>query len=222
MTFSEKLITLRAGRGWSQEKLAEALGVTRQAVSRWERGTSLPDALGLTGLARVFDVDAEWLVDDADAGAPKPRTARRVKLAWFDWVMIVLAASCVIAMLFGVNMAAAERVFKSTYYYPAWTWLPLFMHYFVWAAIGWSAVALIYSFLVSPLPLKRPVKWAFIIVGVAVIAVCLVSIFVTWGQFLRLVDLDISVRTYLRIIERPEVCVVPGMLFSSCAKRKVK
>ena len=40
MTFSEKLITLRAGRGWSQEKLAGELGVTRQAVGRWEKGVS--------------------------------------------------------------------------------------------------------------------------------------------------------------------------------------
>lgn len=32
MTFSEKLITLRAGRGWSQERLARELGITRQAV----------------------------------------------------------------------------------------------------------------------------------------------------------------------------------------------
>ena len=40
MTFSEKLITLRAGRGWSQEKLAAELGVTRQAVGRWEKGVS--------------------------------------------------------------------------------------------------------------------------------------------------------------------------------------
>ena len=40
MTFSEKLITLRAGRAWSQEQLAQALDVTRQAVGRWERGES--------------------------------------------------------------------------------------------------------------------------------------------------------------------------------------
>lgn len=84
MTFSEKLITLRAGRGWSQEQLAQTLDVTRQAVGRWERGECLPDAPGLTRLARVFDVDPEWLLDDTVSGEPKPRTARRVKLAWFD------------------------------------------------------------------------------------------------------------------------------------------
>lgn len=52
MTFSEKLITLRAGRGWSQERLAEELGVTRQAVGRWEKGAGLPDAVGLTRLGQ--------------------------------------------------------------------------------------------------------------------------------------------------------------------------
>ena len=57
MTFSEKLITLRAGRGWSQEKLADELGVTRQAVGRWEKGAGLPDAKSLAALARVFDVE---------------------------------------------------------------------------------------------------------------------------------------------------------------------
>ena len=41
VTFSEKLITLRGGLGWTQEQLAEKLGVTRQTVSNWERAISL-------------------------------------------------------------------------------------------------------------------------------------------------------------------------------------
>ena len=73
MTFPEKLITLRAGRGWSQEKLAGELGVTRQAVGRWERGECLPDAMGLTRLAQTFDVNPEWLLDESASGAPEPR-----------------------------------------------------------------------------------------------------------------------------------------------------
>ena len=47
MTFGEKLTRLRKREGLSQEALAERLGVSRQAVSRWEQGTALPDAAKL-------------------------------------------------------------------------------------------------------------------------------------------------------------------------------
>ena len=43
MTMAEKLIALRKQRGWSQEDLAEQLDVSRQSVSKWESGASLPD-----------------------------------------------------------------------------------------------------------------------------------------------------------------------------------
>jgi transcriptional regulator with XRE-family HTH domain len=222
LTSSEKLITLRAGRGWSQEKLAGELGVTRQAVGRWERGECLPDAVGLTGLARVFDVAPEWLLDDAAPDAPEPRRVRRVRLAWFDWLMLALTAAAAIAMLCGLNMDAAERVLHSTYRYPSWTWLPLFLHYFVWFSGGWSAAALIYGFIACPLPLKRSMKRAFIILGAVVAVVFLFSVFVTWGQVLGLADLDIPLWTYLRIIERHGICAVPGVLFSACVKRRAR
>ena len=44
MKLSEKLIELRKANGWSQEDLAEKTDVSRQAISRWENGTALPDA----------------------------------------------------------------------------------------------------------------------------------------------------------------------------------
>ena len=43
MTFAEKLQMLRAQNGYSQEMLAEQLNVSRQAVSKWELGGTLPD-----------------------------------------------------------------------------------------------------------------------------------------------------------------------------------
>ena len=63
MTFGEKLTGLRKREGLSQEALAEQLGVSRQAVSRWEQGAALPDAAKLLPCARLFSVDVEWLLD---------------------------------------------------------------------------------------------------------------------------------------------------------------
>ena len=65
MTFAEKLLRLRRREGLSQEALADALGVSRQAVSRWEQGTALPDGAKLLPCARYFGVSADWMLDEA-------------------------------------------------------------------------------------------------------------------------------------------------------------
>ena len=65
MTFAEKLLRLRKREGLSQEALAEQLGVSRQAVSRWEQGTALPDGAKLLPCARIFGVSVDWLLDEA-------------------------------------------------------------------------------------------------------------------------------------------------------------
>ena len=68
MTFGEKLTRLRKREGLSQEALAERLGVSRQAVSRWEQGAALPDAAKLLPCAGLFSVDVEWLLDEEQDG----------------------------------------------------------------------------------------------------------------------------------------------------------
>ena len=65
MNFSEKLIRLRKREGISQEELASYLEVSRQAVSRWEQGTALPDAGNLLKLRQRFGVSVDWLLEDA-------------------------------------------------------------------------------------------------------------------------------------------------------------
>lgn len=64
MTFGEKLQALRQQRGLSQEKLAEQLGVSRQAVSKWELGDSLPETENVKQLGRLFGVSIDYLLLD--------------------------------------------------------------------------------------------------------------------------------------------------------------
>ena len=74
MTMGEKMQKLRKQKNWSQETLAEKLGVSRQAVSLWERGESMPEIDKLIPLARLFGVTADYLLDDTqEAPSEKPQ-----------------------------------------------------------------------------------------------------------------------------------------------------
>lgn len=67
MVLREKLIILRDKAGISQMALAHQLGVSRQAVSRWESGDAIPAIDNLKALASIYDVSLDWLCnDDAD------------------------------------------------------------------------------------------------------------------------------------------------------------
>ena len=70
MTLSAKLQNLRRAARLSQEQLAEQLGVTRQAVSKWETGEGKPDIDNLLPLARLLHTTVDYLLDD---GANQPR-----------------------------------------------------------------------------------------------------------------------------------------------------
>ena len=64
MTLAEKILQLRRQHGLSQEELAQKLGVSRQAVSRWELGSATPDAGNLLQLSRLLEVSADFLLHD--------------------------------------------------------------------------------------------------------------------------------------------------------------
>lgn len=68
MTMGEKILNMRKARGWSQEELAERIGVTRQAVSRWESGAAKPDADKLIAVCDLFGVSADYLLRDIPGG----------------------------------------------------------------------------------------------------------------------------------------------------------
>ena len=62
--FSSKLRELRAKKGLSQAELAKRLGVTQQAVGRWERDKNLPDNDVLKKISVMFNVSIDYLLDN--------------------------------------------------------------------------------------------------------------------------------------------------------------
>lgn len=64
MILADKIILLRKRAGWSQEELAEQLGVSRQSVSKWEGAQSIPDMERLLQMSRMFGVTTDYLLKD--------------------------------------------------------------------------------------------------------------------------------------------------------------
>ena len=103
MELKDKLAELRNKKGLSQIAAAEALNVSRQAISRWETGASAPSTENLIELSRLYGVSMDELVNGGEPGckeneaesaaaAPPRRTSRRLRLAVIALALAVLAA----------------------------------------------------------------------------------------------------------------------------------
>ena len=113
MTLAERIFALRTQRDLSQEELAEQLGVSRQSVSKWETGQSVPDLDKLIKLADLFGVTLDELARDTSeqgegtsAQEPKrtPFWRRDLLSPWLEdlqhriFVFIVLILATVLAV----------------------------------------------------------------------------------------------------------------------------
>ena len=72
MSLGERIASYRKKAGYSQEGLAEQLGVSRQAVSKWETGEATPDAERIIALAKVLGVTTDALLLGREEPAPAP------------------------------------------------------------------------------------------------------------------------------------------------------
>lgn len=64
MILTEKILQLRKQNGWSQEELAEKLNVSRQSVSKWESGASIPDLGKILSMSEIFGVSTDYLLKE--------------------------------------------------------------------------------------------------------------------------------------------------------------
>lgn len=82
MSIGERIITLRKELKISQVQLADALGVTRQAISKWENDQSNPDTLNLIKLADLLNTDVEFLATGRLASplpVPAPEIVKQIE-----------------------------------------------------------------------------------------------------------------------------------------------
>ena len=88
MSFGEKLQMLRKKKGISQEQLAQQLDVSRQAISKWETGESLPETEKVILLAKFFDVTIDYLLckqPGQESGPEEIQTGQeKATNHWFD------------------------------------------------------------------------------------------------------------------------------------------
>ena len=64
MKLAVKIMAMRKQRGWSQEELAQQLSVSRQSVSKWESGASVPDLDKILKMSEIFDVSTDALLKE--------------------------------------------------------------------------------------------------------------------------------------------------------------
>ena len=109
MKLEEKLTNLRREKGLTQLELAEAVHVTRQAVSRWEVGASVPTTENLAALSRLYGVSVDELLggrEEPPKKEPPPGEAGGAGGAPRRWTALTLAALSLAVLVLALCVGA--------------------------------------------------------------------------------------------------------------------
>ena len=194
MTLADRIQQLRKQKGISQEELADRVGVSRQAVSKWESEQSVPDMDKIILISDYFEVTTDYLLKGIEPAPPAPADQEKkadgrifaivasvldligVLVTCAVWYETQQAGSLIIGvvflalgcMLFGIGMVESAHDSKPRAKRNFWTvniWLLAFMPWsFVWN--------IIYMFPGAPYPLGGylGVFWAVYVIGCAAVA----------------------------------------------------
>ena len=106
MTLEKKLACLRKREGLSQAEVSEKLDVSRQAVTKWETGTSRPSIENLQSLSRLYNVPLEYLLDESVDELPAPAAPaaerapeQKVQKKEKQWMRLLVIGAVVLALL---------------------------------------------------------------------------------------------------------------------------
>ena len=99
---SEKLYKLRKNSGLSQEQLAEQLNVSRQAISKWESGTAVPESEKLIKISNYFGVSVDYLLKDVEDDKTKAADSITEDKAKMIAGIIICIAGMVAMVIWGL------------------------------------------------------------------------------------------------------------------------
>ena len=128
MNIGQRIMELRKKQSMTQEQLADVLGTTRQAVSKWESGKSTPDIDIVIAMGNLFHVSMDYLLlgkEDGYDQAP-PQSQHKTKLPWFSILLII--AGCytlllpLIAKLYHAFIRMTEGRYVTDYMFYLFRW----------------------------------------------------------------------------------------------------
>lgn len=122
MELNEKLSQLRKKKGLTQLELAEALNVSRQAISRWEVGTAVPTLDNLVNLSEVYGVPLDDLIQSEtptsaeealpDIPPPPPSKTGRLHIPPVPLFLAILILG--VGILIGINLPRKEQISETS------------------------------------------------------------------------------------------------------------
>ncbi len=121
MKFHDKLYTLRKDAQMTQNDLAEKLNVSRQAVSRWEMGTAMPDVDNLIAISDLFSVTLDELLRNKeetpvseDQQSDEEEAPKDPFLPWLRGALFLAA----FGLACGINAAGLRLFFDKPFLFP--------------------------------------------------------------------------------------------------------
>ena len=120
MKFSEKLVSLRKIKGWSQEELAQKLDITRQTVSKWELDQTVPDMNKLIEISKIFEISLDELVNNIEGSNLKDEykesaVEKNNKKIAFRILIIGIIISCIIFLIGGIKQKQVKEINEKAY-----------------------------------------------------------------------------------------------------------
>lgn len=120
MKLSDKIVKLRKSNGMSQEDLAEKLQVSRQAISKWESGSAMPDAFNILQLSKLFSVTSDYLLNESyesDDDLPKIQQSRSNNLRQ-NFVLVIALEIMALILQFVSFITPAKHVLRASFFHP--------------------------------------------------------------------------------------------------------